>query len=321
MTACCFAHPTVPIWKLFRRPTSGIAGLSPAPRKLRRLESVYTCVKTKPRHLPSFEVIPRPVDAGELKGLPGLYAGNEAKAGVVSVVLHALAIALILLAGSLKPVQKLIRQVTPLIAPTDLKFLKHEAGGGGGARQPVVKKDQLPKPSPRQFTPPKVDVQEARIMVAPTINADLPDLNPTNAGVPDGLNALMNGPGARGGFGGGPDGGIGSDLGPGAGKRSGGGGPDVFRIGADVSAPKPVYTPEPEYSEEARKAKYQGTVLLSLVVDEAGRPVNIHVTRPLGLGLDEKAVEAVRRWTFKPGTKNGKAVAVQASVEVNFRLL
>ena len=78
---------------------------------------------------------------------------------------------------------------------------------------------------------------------------------------------------------------------------------------------------EPEYSEEARKAKWQGTVVLSLVVDDQGRPQNLKIVRALGLGLDQKAIEAVEKWKFKPGMKDGKPVPVMATIEVNFRLL
>ena len=78
---------------------------------------------------------------------------------------------------------------------------------------------------------------------------------------------------------------------------------------------------EPEYSEEARKAKWQGTVVLTVIVDEAGRPSHVSVLRSLGLGLDQKAIDAVSQWRFKPGLKDGKAVAVIATIEVNFRLL
>jgi len=92
-------------------------------------------------------------------------------------------------------------------------------------------------------------------------------------------------------------------------------------VGGGVSAPVPLYKVEPEYSEEARKAKYQGTVILSIVIDEQGRPRDLKVIRPLGLGLDEKAIEAVSKWRFRPGYKDGKPVAVLATVEVNFRLL
>jgi TonB family protein len=78
---------------------------------------------------------------------------------------------------------------------------------------------------------------------------------------------------------------------------------------------------DPEYSEEARKAKYSGAVVLSIVVNTDGRAGNIKVVRSLGMGLDEKAIEAVERWRFRPGTNNGIAVRVRAQIEVNFRLL
>jgi TonB family protein len=88
-----------------------------------------------------------------------------------------------------------------------------------------------------------------------------------------------------------------------------------------VTPPQLIYKKEPEYSEEARKAKYQGTALLLVDVDASGHVTGTKVIRSLGLGLDEKAVEAVRQWRFRPGMKDGKPVAVQAEVEVNFRLL
>ncbi len=86
-------------------------------------------------------------------------------------------------------------------------------------------------------------------------------------------------------------------------------------------SPAVLHKVEPEYSEEARKAKWQGTVVLQLVVDEKGHPQDLKVMRALGLGLDQKAIEAVEKWTFKPGMKDGKAVPVIATIEVNFRLL
>ena len=87
-----------------------------------------------------------------------------------------------------------------------------------------------------------------------------------------------------------------------------------------ITPPRTIYDPEPEYSEEARKLKQQGTVLLSLVVDQQGRARDIHVVRTLGMGLDEKAIEAVKKWKFEPGQKDGLPVAVQVNVEVNFHL-
>ncbi len=94
----------------------------------------------------------------------------------------------------------------------------------------------------------------------------------------------------------------------------------LYRIGGDVSAPVLINKVEPQYSEEAQKAKYSGTVLLSIVVDANGLPRDIHVIRPLGLGLDEKAIEAVMNWRFRPGMKGGRPVATQAQIEMNFRL-
>lgn len=95
--------------------------------------------------------------------------------------------------------------------------------------------------------------------------------------------------------------------------------PGVYRPGGDVTNPIPIVHPEPEYSEEARKARWGGTVLLSVVVDENGATKDIRVIKPLGLGLDEKAIEAVSHWSFKPGMKNGVPVPVAAQIEVTFR--
>ena len=87
-----------------------------------------------------------------------------------------------------------------------------------------------------------------------------------------------------------------------------------------MSAPKEIYAPSPDYSEAARKAKFQGEVVLSLVVDAQGNPTDIHVVKPLGMGLDEKAVEKVRTWKFIPGKRNGIPVPVRVLLDVTFRL-
>jgi TonB family protein len=135
------------------------------------------------------------------------------------------------------------------------------------------------------------------------------------------LNLPSNGTGSGGGVGSGSGGGVGSGRGPGVGPGWGGGvGGGPYRVGGGVSAPRAIYAPDPEYSEEARKAKYQGTVVLWVVVGSDGRPRDVKVTRSLGLGLDEKAIEAVKSWKFDPAKKDGQPVPVQISVEVNFRL-
>jgi TonB family protein len=107
---------------------------------------------------------------------------------------------------------------------------------------------------------------------------------------------------------------------PGQGEGGGTGG-EVYSVGGGVSTPIAIYQPQPAYSEEARKAKYQGTVALQIVVDAQGN-VNrdVRVVKSLGLGLDEKAVETVRKWKFKPAMRNGVPVAVRAFVEFSFRL-
>jgi len=99
-----------------------------------------------------------------------------------------------------------------------------------------------------------------------------------------------------------------------------GGGQSAYRVGGGVTPPKLLYDPDPEYSEKARKARYQGTVVLWLVVDEQGKPQKIRVQRSLGMGLDEEAIKAVNLWRFEPSTKDGHPVAVMINVEVNFRL-
>jgi protein TonB len=113
-----------------------------------------------------------------------------------------------------------------------------------------------------------------------------------------------NGTGSGGGIGSGSGGGIGSGRGPGVGPGWGGGiGGGAYRVGGGVTAPRVIYSPDPEFSEEARKGKYQGTVLLWVVVGPDGRTHDIRVQRSLGMGLDEKAIEAIRHWRFEPGPK------------------
>jgi protein TonB len=115
--------------------------------------------------------------------------------------------------------------------------------------------------------------------------------------------------------------GLGAGNGSGLGNGTGGGfGGGLRKIGGGVSAPVLIYQVEPEFSEEARKAKAAGNVLVNLIVDQNGRPQNVHVLRGVGMSLDEKAVEAVKQYKFKPAMEGGKAVAVELNVEVNFQI-
>ncbi|MGE5645202.1 MAG: TonB family protein [Acidobacteriota bacterium] len=97
--------------------------------------------------------------------------------------------------------------------------------------------------------------------------------------------------------------------------------PGTYRIGPGISAPVPLEKHEPEYSAEARINKYEGTCVLAMLIGADGHPRSVRVTRPLGMGLDQKALEAVRQWRFTPGMKDGEPVVIRATVEVNFRLL
>jgi TonB family protein len=143
----------------------------------------------------------------------------------------------------------------------------------------------------------------------------LGNLLASNATIPS------NGTGGNSGMGSYHGTGIGPGGGPGFGSGTNGGCCNgIFHPGNGVTGPRAIYDPDPEYSEEARKAKYQGTVILAIVVDPSGHPRDVRVARSLGLGLDEKAIEAVQKWKFAPGVKDGVPVAVQVNVEVSFRL-
>jgi len=129
---------------------------------------------------------------------------------------------------------------------------------------------------------------------------------------------LSNGKGGPGGIG---DKGCCDGVGDYTGPRGGDGPDGPYRAGSGgVSIPEPIYSPEPTFSEEARKAKFQGIVLLMLVVGKDGRTYHIHVRQSLGMGLDEQAIEAVKNWRFRPAILNGEPVASQLAVQVDFRL-
>jgi len=289
----------------------------------------------KPEKLPPLEVTSKPIAVKEIWE----DRGNKKFAGVGSILIHAGVIALLIFVSTLKPVQQAVRNTVTLVAP-DLapyevpaakKLEKMGGGGGGGDRSPLpASQGRLPKIAPRQFTPPMAVVNNPnpKLVMEPTIvvqpDAPIPQLNSPNFGDPFSKIAgpLSNGPGSGGGIGTGSGGGVGSGRGPGVGPGQGGGfGGGLYKIGGGVSDPVPIFKPEPEYSEEARKAKFQGAVLLAIVIDETGHTRDIRVLRPLGLGLDEKAIEAVTKWRFRPSMKDGRPVAVMANVEVNFRLL
>ncbi len=213
------------------------------------------------------------------------------------------------------PVKVMMADLTAPLAPPKARVM----GGGGGQRGPTpVTKGTPPKAADVQIVPPKAPPMVApKIAMEPTIEvqkdvkmaSSLPQIGVANSPIV-GM-SMGNGSGS----------GLGSGNGAGLGSGSGGntgGGPR--RVGGGVSAPVLVYQVEPTFSEEARKAKVAGNVLVNIWVDEKGNPTHVRVLRGVGMGLDEKAVEAVKQYRFKPAMEGGKPVTVEMNVEVGFQI-
>lgn len=293
----------------------------------------------KPEEQP-FAVLPKTAPEAEL---PALFAANAATYPVrgrnfaFSLTAHAAALALVLFSSFavVKNVSSVRRNVVVTIGepseyPLPVGNSKGGGGGGGGDNDKLnASLGRLPEQSMQQLAPPTAVIRNPNpaLVVEPTVVVP-PDVRipqPSVAQFGDPLARLdgppSNGPGTGGGIGDGTGTGVGSGEGFGVGRGFGWGfGGGAFKVGGGVSAPKAIYAPDPEFSEEARKAKYQGTVGLWVVIGPDGRVRDMKVVRSLGMGLDQKAVEAVRNWRFDPARKNGQPVPVQVNIEVNFRL-
>jgi TonB family protein len=225
-----------------------------------------------------------------------------------------------------KQVSTIATDISPYL-PVGTKAMG--GGGGGGDRDKLeASKGAVPKLKTEvPITPPAVVIRNPnpKLAVDPSVVAppNIPVLKTGDLGDP--LSKIMgtasNGTGVGGGIGSGSGGGVGSGHGPGVGPGYGGGyGGGIYRVGNGVSAPVAIFDPEPDYSEEARKAKYQGVVVLAVVVGPDGRAHDPRIQRSLGMGLDEKAIEKVKEWKFEPAKKDGVPVAVMVSIEVSFHL-
>jgi periplasmic protein TonB len=287
-----------------------------------------------PKKLPPLKLESKPEPVKDIWG----FYDNKKNGALGSTGVHILLVAVII-AGTLigrrmvsaTPVQK---ATVTLIDPGDLPALKpsptRSGGGGGGGDRDVLQasKGKLPKFSMQQITPPAAVIRNdhPKLAVEPTIvippQVQMAQNNMPNLGDPMSHAVLpSNGTGSGSGIGSGSGGGVGSGTGPGFGPGEGGGtGGGIFHVGGGVSPPRAIYQPEPEFSEEARKAKYQGVCTLGLIVGTDGRPTNIRVLNSLGMGLDEKAIEAVKNWKFEPAMKDGHPVRVEIAVEVDFHL-
>jgi protein TonB len=287
-----------------------------------------------PPKLPPLEVTSKPV---AVKDIWGLY-GRKRESGLMSLAVHGCLVAMLFTVFSSKAVQRKVKATVHLVAPDLASYIPQapqearimQGGGGGGDRSPTpASKGRAPKFSPRQFVPPAAVVNNPSpvLMMDPTligpVEAQLPNNKLPVWGDPLAkLGSPSNGPGSGGGIGSGKGGGIGAGDGAGFGPGAGGGiGGGVYRTGGGMIGPVVVHRVDPEYSEEARKARYSGVVIVYMEIDQTGRPRNLKIVKGVGLGLDEKAIEAVSQWRFKPGLKDGRPVVWSGEVECAFHLL
>jgi protein TonB len=212
-------------------------------------------------------------------------------------------------------------------------------GGGGGLRQ-IVKppkaerqgKQKLDSPLPQRTPPPPPDPPPSKPdplpeleplppVAAPVVEA--PANERDKAGLPEPSTAVADsrGPGDKGGVGAGEGTGLGDGEGSGIGEGEGGGiGGGPYRPGSGITPPTLVHEARPDYTEEARRRGIRGDVVMEIVVRKNGTVGEVRVLQGLGYGLDDRAVAAVRQWTFNPATRHGTPVDVMVEVAMEFKL-
>jgi TonB family protein len=299
-------------------------------------------------YLEPLQPLPRlvPIPAGSaavMRGAPsfvGLDIATKQRdpaAKIISAIIHGVAIAGILWLGfqvrqaTVAPVVTTPIDITLYAPPPPPKVLpvapKEGGGGGGGAHQiieptrgnppRVIAPTPVVAPQILRIDHPKLAAEPSEIVRMPE-NPALSNLGLSNS--PQ-IALASQGKGSGSGFGSGTGGGLGMGHGGGAGPGSGGGyGGGVMSVGGGVTAPVVIRSVQPEFTEDARQANFTGIASIELIVDQQGNPQNIRIVRHLGMGLDEKAVEAARQYKFKPATFQGHPVAVQIIVDVEFHL-
>jgi TonB family protein len=293
--------------------------------------------------MPLPRLVPSPALAEAMPGVPRFVgldvatAQRDPTSKWVSAVIHVVAISALLWLG-FKAKTVLVPQVkqpvnitlyAPPPPPKIMPLAPKQGGGGGGGAHEVIE--------PTRGNPPKVIAPRMTVMAPQILKVDNPKLAaepteivkmPENSNLPNlGLSnspqiALASqGRGSGSGFGSGQGGGLGMGHGIGAGPGSGGGyGGGLMSVGGGVSAPTVIHSIDPEFTEEARSANFQGDCAIQLIVDAQGNPQNVHVVRHLAMGLDDKAVAAVRQYRFRPAMYQGHPVAVQIVIDVAFHL-
>jgi protein TonB len=242
---------------------------------------------------------------------------------LISFLLHVAAVLLVfLLAQSPLNPLRLPKSSRNGRAPIILAPVPSPSKGGGGSRSVTPpSKGRLPRYAMKQFVPLMVapTMDDPKLVVEPTIllaSLRSQSISDSPIGLPSGLPGPPSG---------GPGGisGIGDGDGGGAGNRSGSAVEGILaeplRVG--IKAPVAIYKLEPEYSEPARKARVQGTVVLEGIIDDKGFTHALKVRDGLGFGLDEQAIEAVKKWRFRPATRAGKPLAIIGTFYLTFRLL
>lgn len=242
------------------------------------------------------------------------------KSQTLSILLHLAVLGALLILNStvhVRPVDPLRATASRLVFTPPRELAKRPAAQAGGANQDIL-------PARRGAPPPRVH----RAFIAPPqpqpklplpmgVEFDAPNPTLVAAEIGDPLGKLGSNSLGTGGWNGIGNGGCCKGIG------DDDGAPGIDGGGArhPIVPPKLIYKIEPEFSEEARKAKYQGTVVLTIEVDTNGKPSRFAIVSGLGLGLDQKAIDAVAQWRFRPAFRDGKPIATSARIEVNFRLL
>lgn len=286
-----------------------------------------------PKRLPPLELRSQPIAVAD-----PLAVKRQPLSSVLSIILHVSVFALIVW-FMLQARKQVV--VTPPVVVTHLHIMpdipmtlpapKTMGGGGGGGAHQIVEptKGRIPPVAKTQITPVEtLRIDHPKLAAAPTVDVPKQIKMPITNKMPlfgdpqtPQIALASQGSGRGAGFGQGAGGGIGVGHGAGVAAGMGGGyGGGVMSVGGGVTAPQLIHSVEPQFSAAARSAKFQGVVSIRLIVDPQGNPVNIQVAHPLGMGLDEKAVEAVRQYKFKPAMYQGHPVPVQILVDVDFHL-